>query len=68
MAGPEKRLPGQSNAEYEHTSYERRGDPNAAFLGTQSVVGGADPTWVMRLWAAVLSWRDRRRARRRSTD
>jgi hypothetical protein len=66
MAGPEKRLPGQGNAEYEHGAYERRGDPNAGFLGTQSLVGGEDPSWVMRLSGALLSWRDRRRARRRA--
>ena len=40
MPEPEKRLPGQSNADYERT----RRDPNAEFLGTQSLVGGGDPT------------------------
>ena len=51
MSGPEKRLPGQSNADYERA----RRDPNAAFLGTQSLVGGGDPTWVMRVAASCLN-------------
>ena len=44
-AGPAKRLPGQSNADYEGP----RTDPNAMFLGTQATVGGGDMTWVLRL-------------------
>jgi hypothetical protein len=53
----EKRLPGQSNAEY-----ERRRDPNAQFLGTQSLQGGGDPSFVQRGLRAFLAWRDRRKA------
>jgi hypothetical protein len=58
MSGPEKRLPGQSNADYERA----RRDPNADFLGTQSLVGGGDPTWVMRVAASCLNWLRRRRS------
>ena len=57
MPGPEKRLPGQSNADYE----KPRHDPNADFLGTQSVSGGADPTWVMRLSGLILDVLGRRK-------
>jgi hypothetical protein len=57
MSGQEKRLPGQSNADYERA----RSDPNAEFLGTHSLVGGGDPTWVMRAARAFLDWRKRRR-------
>ena len=53
MPGPERRLPGQSNADYERA----RSDPNAEFLGTQALVGGGDPTWVMRVANALLNWR-----------
>lgn len=56
MPGPEKRLPGQSNAEYER----RRSDPNAEFLGAQSIEGGVDLTWVMRLAQALSRWFSRR--------
>lgn len=52
----EKRLPGQTNAEY-----ERRRDPNAEFLGTQSLESAGDPSFVYRALRALLSWRDRRR-------
>ena len=57
MPAPEKRLPGQSNADFERA----RRDPNADFLGTQSLVGGGDPTWVMRAANALLSWRKGRK-------
>ncbi|GGM73030.1 hypothetical protein GCM10007977_088350 [Dactylosporangium sucinum] len=60
MAAPEKRLPGQSNAQYE---YEGRRDPNADFLGTHSIQGGGDPTWMIRAWHAVFAWFDRRKGR-----
>lgn len=56
MAGPEKRLPGQSNHDY-----DGRRDPNAGFLGTNSLEGGGDPLWFVRLIDAVLPWRGRRR-------
>jgi hypothetical protein len=53
----EKRLPGQSNAEF-----EGHRDPNADFLGTQSLHGGGDLSFVQRGLRAFLSWRDRRKA------
>lgn len=53
---PEKRQPGQSNADY-----ERRGEPNAQFLGTHSLEGGGDLTFVLRAYRAFRGWRDRRR-------
>ncbi len=34
-----------------------RRDANAEFLSTQSLVGGGDPTWVMRAANALLNWR-----------
>ncbi len=57
MPAPEKRLPEQSNADFERA----RRDPNADFLGTQSLVGGGDPTWVMRAANALLNWRKGRK-------
>ena len=57
MPGPGKRLPSQSNADYER----ERHDPNADFLGTQSVSGGGDPTWVMRFANLVLEALGRRK-------
>jgi hypothetical protein len=56
---PHKRLPGQSNDDYEQSR-----DPNAAFIGTQSLYGGGDLTFVSRALRAFLSWRDRRRTGR----
>ena len=56
---PEKRRPGQSNAEYEG----RRPDPNADFLGAQSVDGGWDPTNIGRLVRAAMEWVRARRSR-----
>lgn len=56
----EKRLPGQSNAEY-----ERRRDPNVEFLGAQSLQGDGDPSFVYRGLRALMSWRDRRRQARK---
>ena len=56
MAPSEKRLPGQTNADY-----DGRTDPNAEFLGTQSLVGGGDESFVYRGIRALLSWLDRRR-------
>jgi hypothetical protein len=58
--GPEKRLPGETNADY-----ERRNDPNAEFIGTQSLHGGGDPFIVSRALRALVFWRQRRRVRRR---
>jgi hypothetical protein len=57
MSRPEKRIPGQDNA-----AYERR-DPNADFLGTESLEGGADPSFVRRGLRAFLAWLDRRKQR-----
>lgn len=57
MGAPTQRRPGQSNAEYEHGP-----DPNADFLGTHSLFGGGDATWVFRLldWVSARR-RDRKR-------
>lgn len=55
---PAQRRPGQSNSEYENGT-----DPNAQFLGTQSLYGGGDPTFVYRGLRALLAWLDRRRGR-----
>ena len=54
-----KRLPGQSNADF-----EQRNDPNADFIGTQSLQGGGDLTFVYRALRAFMFWRDRRRGTR----
>lgn len=55
---PEKRLPGQSNSDF------GRSNPNSEFIGTQSVYGGGDPSFGLRLFRAIGAWRDRRRATR----
>lgn len=57
MAAPEKRIPGQSNADYGRA----RNDPNAEFQGTHSLVGGGDPSWILRLVRGLFAWRDRRK-------
>ena len=49
MPRPDKRLPGQSNADY-----AGRVDPNTKFLGTQSLHGGGDLTIVHRAARAPL--------------
>jgi hypothetical protein len=59
MTSSEKRLPGQTNADYENHD-----DPNAQFIGTQSLQGGGDPSFMYRGLRAVLSWLDRRKGRR----
>ena len=53
---PEKRLPGQTNAEH-----GRREDPNAQFIGTHSLDSGGDLSFVYRAARAFSSWRKRRR-------
>ena len=58
MPAPEKRRPGQRNADVDGP----RDDPNADFAGTASLYGGGDPTWAMRLVRAVGDWWDRRRS------
>lgn len=58
MAGPEKRLPGQSDADYARTS-----DPNANFHHTRSLHGGGDLTFGVRLMNAILARRRRRQRR-----
>lgn len=58
MAGPRKRLPGESNGDF-----ERSKDPNLDFIGTQSLYGGGDPGWMIRAMRAVSAWRDRRRGK-----
>jgi hypothetical protein len=56
MPGPEKRLPGQANADY-----ERRHDPNSDFIGVQSAYGGGyQGGWTWQL----LAWVSTRRAHR----
>jgi hypothetical protein len=60
MSAPPKRIPGQSNAEYHGGP-----DPNAPFLGVQSLSSGDDMSWVGRLYNAVADRIDRRRRRRR---
>ncbi len=57
MTSPEKRRPGQSNAEY-----ERRENPNADFLGAQSLSGGGNPSLPLRIFRALSTWLDRHRA------
>ncbi|KAB2350238.1 hypothetical protein [Actinomadura rudentiformis] len=59
MTAPQKRLPGQSNAEF-----ERRHNANADFIGTQSLHGGGDHSLVIRISQAFFAWRDRRRNRK----
>lgn len=59
MTPSPKRFPGQTNADY-----ESRKDPNADFLGTQSLRGGGDPSIVYRGLRALLSWREGRKGRR----
>lgn len=56
MAGPEKRVPGQSNEDY-----GRGGDPNAPFVHTRALYGGGDLSFGARLMDAIVSWRRRRR-------
>lgn len=60
MSAQPKRIPGQTNAEYE---YSGSLDPNAQFLGTHSSSGG-DMSWVGRLYNAIA---DRIAARRNRT-
>ncbi len=57
MARPEKRIPGQSNADYGRA----RSDPNANFLGTQSLRGGGDLTWIPNAVKALSDWWRRRK-------
>ena len=59
VPGPEKRLPGQSNAEYGQGR-----DANADFLGTQSLHNGGDLSWVMKVADAARRWLERRKNRR----
>ena len=46
--GPEKRIPGQSNADY-----ERRSDPVGAHLAQHDVHRGHDLTWVLRAYQGL---------------
>lgn len=55
VPGPEKRLPGQSNAEY-----GVRRDPNGEFMVTQPLQRGGDLSWVMRAAGAMVRWVGRR--------
>ncbi|WP_426512729.1 hypothetical protein ACPPVO_20085 [Dactylosporangium sp. McL0621] len=57
MSAQPKRLPGQSNADYERSG----ADPNAQFLGVQSLQGGGDPSWVGRLYNAIADLIAKRR-------
>lgn len=56
MPGPEKRIPGQSNADYERAP----SDPNARFLGTHSLQGGGDLTGLTKVGKALFDWWKRR--------
>ncbi len=56
---PENRRPGQSNEEFEGRA-RARSSVQGSFLGTSSLRGGGDLSWALRLWRAVLSWRDKR--------
>ena len=58
MAAQPRRVPGQSNEDYEN-----RHDPNADFHGVHSLVGGGDLSWVDRIIRAALRRWDRRRKR-----
>lgn len=57
---PEKRLPGQSNADYAGN----RGQ-DGPFVHTRAVQGGGDLSFGTQLMHAFLAWRQRRRLRRR---
>ena len=59
VPGPEKRLPGQSNAEY-----GGRPDPNAEFVVAQFLHSSWDLSWIMRASKAVFRWFGRRHRRR----
>jgi hypothetical protein len=54
MSAQPERIPGRTGA-----------DPNARFLGTHSLSGGGDPSWVGRLYDAIADRLDRRRRQRR---
>jgi hypothetical protein len=62
VAGIRKRLPGESNAQYQ--ARETHGNPNARFLGTLSIFGGGDPSIVLRAVRGLVKRLDRRLARR----
>lgn len=63
MAGTEKRVPGQDNADYGH-----RHDPNSDFVGTESLSGGGDASFVYRALRRFLAWCDRWRDRQEPAD
>jgi len=48
MSAQPKRIPGQTNADYHGGP-----DSNLQFLGTHSLQGGGDPSWVGRLYNAI---------------
>jgi len=58
MAASRKRVPGQGNDDD-----EARKDANADFLGTQSLQGGGDDSFVYRGLRALFAWLDRRNGR-----
>jgi hypothetical protein len=61
MSAQPKRIPGQTNAEYNGGP-----DPNVQFLGTHSLSGGGDPSWVGRLYNAIADRLAARRNRNRT--
>ncbi|MFI5914139.1 hypothetical protein [Dactylosporangium sp. NPDC051541] len=58
MSAQPKRVPGQTDAEYNGGP-----DPNAKFLGAHSLSGGGDPSWVGRLFSAIAGRLTGRRGR-----
>lgn len=57
---PEKRLPGQSNADY------GRSDPNGPYTYLGAHEGGSDTSGVAELISRFIDWVKGRSARRRS--
>lgn len=50
VAGSDKRIPGQSNADYER----QKSDPNAESIGTNSLFGGMDLTGIFNGFKSLL--------------
>jgi hypothetical protein len=58
MHAQPRRIPGQTNAEYYGGP-----DPNLQFVGTHSLSGGGDLSWVGRLYNAIADCLAARRNR-----
>lgn len=56
MADHGKRIPGQSNADWERPA----SDPNADSQGTHSLYGGGDRTGIFHMVKSFLDWVTRR--------